>query len=280
MQKHLFIPFIYLFVHSAFGFSEQILTLTKTQDMSFGTAVQGAPAKTTAPSSSETAKFTVLGEPYSVVSIQIPGNVTMMNSGKNANEEIDVSNFFTSTPILTLDGSGSGSFYVGATRTALQSDHTPGSYMADSTVYVAYNGKSYASASFAVTQSVISGVSIVATKKGKITTHPGAIFDVSPHSPASARFEIRGEPHRSFAVSFPDSIMLRKISGTQRVYLRALGHPAESGIFDADGAAEIKMGFATKRPIPQLVGRYIGYFTIKSHYDRSTATGTIEVTVR
>ncbi|MGH1467553.1 MAG: DUF4402 domain-containing protein [Bdellovibrionales bacterium] len=121
--------------------------IAQVSDLDFGTAVQGDVAKTVAPGAAENAEnasFAVTGEPGLAYTITLPSNgVVVMTTGAGiaANEQIAVDSF-VSNPAAgangLLDGAGTQSLYVGATRAALLATQVTGSYSDTFTVDVVY----------------------------------------------------------------------------------------------------------------------------------------------
>ena len=122
------------------------ISIAQVSDMDFGSDVPGAAAKTVAPGTAEDAEnasFTVSGQASTAYTITLPsdGTVTMITGGGGANETIAV-NSFASFPAAgangLLDGTGSQSLYVGATRAALGASQVVGAYTGSFTVDVVY----------------------------------------------------------------------------------------------------------------------------------------------
>lgn len=123
------------------------IAIAKVSDLEFGSAAQGDAAKTVAPGSSENAEnasFTVTGQASTAYTITLPadGVVKMITAGGgSANTEINV-NSFVSNPAAgangLLDGSGTQTLFVGATRAALGASQNTGSYTGSFSVTVVY----------------------------------------------------------------------------------------------------------------------------------------------
>ena len=120
------------------------LSITNVSDLDFGSAAPGDALKVVAPGAAENAEngsFTVTGQPSTAYTITLPadGTVTMITGGGGANETIAVSSF-SSFPSGTgmLNGSGTQTLLVGATRAALGASQVAGSYTASYTVTVVY----------------------------------------------------------------------------------------------------------------------------------------------
>lgn len=135
---------------STTGTARQVVTaaisIANVSDLDFGTAVQGAIAKTVAPGAAENAEngsFTVSGQASTAYTITLPANgaVTMITGGGGANETIAVTNFL-SNPAAGANGmigvGGTQALYVGATRAALGASQAVGSYAGTYTVDVVY----------------------------------------------------------------------------------------------------------------------------------------------
>lgn len=116
------------------------LSITNTSDLDFGTAPQGDPAKTVAPSDATAASFNVAGQSNYAYTITLPSTAQMTTAGGGtADKTINVSTF-TSNPSSsgTLDAAGNQVLKVGATRDALLATQQPGSYTGTFTVTVIY----------------------------------------------------------------------------------------------------------------------------------------------
>lgn len=122
------------------------LSITNVSDLDFGTAPAGDAQKTVAPGATENAEngsFTVNGQANTAYTITLPtdGTVTMVTGGGGANETIAVSTF-TSFPAAgangLLNGSGTQTLLVGATRAALSASQVAGTYTGTYTVTVVY----------------------------------------------------------------------------------------------------------------------------------------------
>lgn len=120
------------------------IDIAQVADLDFGSSVQGDVAKTVAPADATAAEFTVTGQPSTAYTITLPtdGTVTMITGGgASADEQITV-NSFASSPAAgangMLDGSGSETLKVGATRSALSATQVAGNYAATFTVDVVY----------------------------------------------------------------------------------------------------------------------------------------------
>ena len=135
---------------SATGTATQVvvaaISITNVSDLNFGTAVQGAVAKTVAPGAAENAEngsFTVSGQASTAYTITLPANgvVTMITGGGGANQTVAV-NTFLSSPAAGASGmigaGGTQLLLVGATRAALGAAQIPGSYSGSYTVDVVY----------------------------------------------------------------------------------------------------------------------------------------------
>jgi len=119
------------------------ISITKTQNLNFGTAAPGDNAKAVlATDATNAAAFTVSGQANKSYSITLPSTaITMTTSGSApiADRSIDVSNF-TSNPSGsgTLDGTGNQTLRVGATRDVIRATQQAGDYSGTFTVTVAY----------------------------------------------------------------------------------------------------------------------------------------------
>jgi len=118
------------------------ITLTKSQDLQFGTAAPSDPAATVpATSGAARAAFAVTGNASTAYTIAIPaGSINMTTgAGATADEQIVV-NSFTSSPsgTGTLSAGGTDTLYVGATRAAIRATQTSGAYSGTFTVTVSY----------------------------------------------------------------------------------------------------------------------------------------------
>jgi hypothetical protein len=116
------------------------ISITNTADLAFGTAAAGDVAKSVAPAAAESGRFTVNGAPNTAYTITLPSAaVNMITGGGGANETIAVT-AFTSNPAATglLNGAGTQTLAVGATRAALGAAQVAGAYTAAYTVTVVY----------------------------------------------------------------------------------------------------------------------------------------------
>jgi hypothetical protein len=118
----------------------EAISITTNSNLDFGSAPQGDAAKAVAASDASAASFTVSGDPNRAYTITIPRSVTMATDGGGAaNKEIAVSDFVSSpSGTGTIGAGGTQSLKVGATRAALASDQTAGSYTGAFTVSVVY----------------------------------------------------------------------------------------------------------------------------------------------
>lgn len=130
------------------NFARQIvtaaLTIVSGNALDFGTAEQGAPAKSVAATDPEAATFTVTSQAGTAYSITLPasGTVKMTKSGGTAGvatQEIEVSSF-DSIPSSnsSIPVGGSEILKVGATRAALLANQETGTYEGSFTVSVVY----------------------------------------------------------------------------------------------------------------------------------------------
>ncbi|EQC47338.1 DUF4402 domain-containing protein [Bacteriovorax sp. Seq25_V] len=120
------------------------INIAQVADLDFGSAVQGDAQSTVAPADASAAEFTVTGQPSTAYTITLPsdGTIEMITgAGGSADERIAVDSF-TSTPAAgangSLDGTGSETLKVGATRAALSATQVAGNYAATFTVDVVY----------------------------------------------------------------------------------------------------------------------------------------------
>ena len=121
---------------------ESGLSLTKTADLDFGTAVLGDGDKTVASAAdnAENANFSVQGEPGKAFTVTLPSSpVTMINgAGADADHQIVVDSFSSNLSSGNLDGSGAAGLIVGAHRAAIGNSQASGAYVGSFTVTVAY----------------------------------------------------------------------------------------------------------------------------------------------
>ncbi len=115
----------------------QALSITKTQDLNFGTGARSDAAKVIAPAGATAAIFTVSGQPSTAYTITLPTTINMTRTG--GTETLAV-NTFTSTPSSTglIAAGGTQSLRVGATRVAIPAAQAVGSYVGTFTVTVVY----------------------------------------------------------------------------------------------------------------------------------------------
>jgi hypothetical protein len=122
------------------------LNIAQVSDLVFNDAEAGASSETIAPGSSENANnasFAITGEPSTAYTITLPADATvvMQTGAGGANETIAVDSFASNPaagPNGLLDGSGSQTLYVGATRAALGASQVAGAYSDTFTVTVVY----------------------------------------------------------------------------------------------------------------------------------------------
>jgi hypothetical protein len=118
------------------------IAIVKVSDLEFGSAVQGAVAKTVAAGTVEdafNASFTVSGEPSTSYTVTLPTTVTMITAGGGTNKNIIV-NAFTSYKVGlgNLSAGGTDTLLVGASRAAIGAAQLTGAYTAPFTVDVVY----------------------------------------------------------------------------------------------------------------------------------------------
>lgn len=120
------------------------INIAQVSDLDFGSAVQGDALSTVAPADATAAEFTVSGQPSTAYTITLPadGTIEMITgAGSTADEKIAVDSF-TSTPAAgangALDGTGSETLKVGASRAALSATQVAGAYAATFSVDVVY----------------------------------------------------------------------------------------------------------------------------------------------
>lgn len=120
------------------------INIVQVADLDFGSSVQGDIAATVAPGDGTAASFTVSGQANTAYTITLPadGTVTMITgTGASADEQIAV-NSFVSNPAVgangLLDGAGSQTLNVGATRDAISATQVAGNYASNFTVDVVY----------------------------------------------------------------------------------------------------------------------------------------------
>jgi hypothetical protein len=116
------------------------IAIVKVSDLEFGTAIQGAIAKTVAPGAvedAENASFTVTGQAATAYTITLPASITMTGPGAGI-----VVNAFASFPAAGANGmlsaGGAQTLLVGGTRAALPVGQVVGAYTAPFTVDVVY----------------------------------------------------------------------------------------------------------------------------------------------
>lgn len=119
------------------------LDIKKISDLEFGEAPQGDAAKTVAHDTvenAENASFSITGQPNKSVNVTLPtdGTVLMTTGTGGAGNEIGVNTFTSNFQTGALNAAGASTLYVGATRNALLSTQTPGSYEGEFTVNVIY----------------------------------------------------------------------------------------------------------------------------------------------
>ncbi len=116
------------------------LSLRQTQDMNFGTLVQGDPAKTLAASASElnNARFDVKGTKNTSYSIIIPSSI-ILNSLSNSSYTLTISSL-SSSPSGTgvLDSKGRDKLYIGGTLESIPNNSLSGGYEGSFTIDVIY----------------------------------------------------------------------------------------------------------------------------------------------
>lgn len=116
------------------------LSLRQTQDMSFGTLVQGDPAKTIVAGASEpnNARFQVKGTKNTSYSIIIPSTI-ILNNLSNSSYTLTISSL-SSSPSGTgvLDSKGRDTLYIGGTLDAIPSSSLSGGYEGSFTIDVVY----------------------------------------------------------------------------------------------------------------------------------------------
>lgn len=134
--------FLYLEVEAATtsgGASAYIataLTVSTLNNIDFGTAPQGDPAKLIAPTSLAAAAFSVLGESNMPYTISLPAFVDITNaSGKTI--RVDTFSSFPSGSGM-LDANGAQTLKVGARRAALALNQSVGIYSGSFTITVVY----------------------------------------------------------------------------------------------------------------------------------------------
>ena len=118
------------------------IAIVKVSDLEFGSASQGAVAKTVNAGTVEdafNASFTVSGEPSTAYTVTLPTSATMITAGGGANKTILV-NAFTSYKVGggNLSAGGTDTLLVGATRAALGAAQVTGAYTTTFTVDVVY----------------------------------------------------------------------------------------------------------------------------------------------
>ncbi len=261
------------------------LHLTKIRDLDFSTAIPGSAAKTVVASDYPgAAEFSVSGEPNQVVTVTVPTEnvVISTNGGGSANTEIDVGAFKSSAVEIVLNGSGYGSFSIGATRAAISYSQNSGSYVGWMTVTVTNSDRVKATESIAVMQTVISGMTLTATREGFLKTLKGKSFRVSPKSPGAAMMELTGEPNQTFTIALPQSITLTHNGGKRKIILGMKSSFGGNGILDSEGKASIGLGFFARGSVPTLRGEYSGTFTIAVADERAqiSALGAIHVILK
>ncbi len=132
----LFINFFFLTLKS---FSLPI-TITQVSDLNFGVGFRNDPAKTVVPGTfenAENASFMIQGDPNRAFTIQLPRRIDMNST--LGNQKIRVQDF-TSFPSTngTLDATGIGYIFIGATRSSLKNNQQTGPYIGVFTVTVIY----------------------------------------------------------------------------------------------------------------------------------------------
>lgn len=116
--------------------------VTPTSDLVFPTAVQGDPTRTIPPGSSQNASngsFRITGNANQSFSIILPSNPVQLTTVGSGTNILNVGSF-ASNPSLTgvLSGSGRRNIFIGATRSAIAVNQTPGSYSGTYTVNIVY----------------------------------------------------------------------------------------------------------------------------------------------
>lgn len=128
---------------SATADAKQVVTaaiaITKVNDLDFGTAVQGDALKTVAPADGGAAAFTVTGEANKAFTLSYGApSINMITAGGGSADKEIVVNAFASDVPAALDGDGSITVKVGATRAAIGASQVVGSYVGTFTVNVVY----------------------------------------------------------------------------------------------------------------------------------------------
>ncbi len=120
------------------------INIVQVSDLDFGSSVQGDGSLAVATGDASAAEFTVSGEPSTAYTITLPADGTIImqtGAGASADEQIAVDSF-VSAPAAgangLLDGTGSETLKVGATRAALSATQVTGSYTTNFTVDVVY----------------------------------------------------------------------------------------------------------------------------------------------
>jgi hypothetical protein len=120
----------------------QAQTVTSTSDLLFPAAVQGDSSRTIASGSSENASngsFRIAGNANQSFTIILPSTPVVLTTTGGGVNTLSLTNF-TSFPATTgvLSATGRRNVFIGATRSAVANNQTPGSYTGSYTINIIY----------------------------------------------------------------------------------------------------------------------------------------------
>lgn len=258
------------------GRSALPLSVTKVQDLQFGTSAQGDGGVTVvapASCSGNAACFTVSGVVGAYTVSIAPSPLDMTGPGTS----IQASSFTTNPAAgsLSLDATGNGAFTVGAQHGTIGGTHTTGSYSGSFTVTVTQvvNANTTATANKTIVQT------LEVSKAADLTFGDAAQSDpaktIAPGGAGGASFAVSGEPNRAYTITLPlDSTVVMTTGAGNTADLRIsvdsfASTPAQgaNGLLDGAGLQTLTVE-ATRAAIraSQVAGSYGTTFQVTVTY--------------
>jgi len=98
-------------------------------------------------------------------------------------------------------------------------------------------------------------------------TKTGSILLPSGGSASAAGFALLGAPSTSFSISYPSSVTLNRVGGSDSMTVTAIvASPSSGGTLSAGGSATVKIGGTLTVSPTQTFGQYSGSFNVTVSY--------------
>ncbi len=267
-------PFILCLAFVSTNVFAVAIQLTKNRDMLFATSSPGDGAAIINPGDAASSKYTVTGNAFATFDITFPSGTINMVNGANTIGTTTWTSDVTSPG--TLDGGGTATIYIGATRDALGAGQASGSYSATHSVSVQYSGGVGLIRTVAANHTVVVVPSISLTNLTGISFPDAARDDaaatVAPGA-SSASYTVTGEAGYVYTVSLPaDGTIVMETAGggsaDKEIAVNTFtSSPSGTGTIGGGGTDTLYVG-GTRAAIrnTQTQGNYTGSFLVTVTY--------------